>query len=126
MRLQPQQYCWYNDPVFYLILLTGFFAWLLPEPKIQLSIWLILKKSFLEELLFRALLLNILSEYIRHQYHYLTLANIFTSTIFAVMHLFYHPLMWALATFFPSLIFGFLWERYHNILPCWLCHAIYY
>jgi len=37
---------WYKDKIFYLLLLTGFFAWLLPESKIQLSIWLILKSSF--------------------------------------------------------------------------------
>ncbi len=55
----------------------------------------------------------------------ITIANVVTSVLFAAAHLLYQPALWALATFFPSLIFGYFRERYDQVLPGLLLHSWY-
>lgn len=54
-----------------------------------------------------------------------SVANLATSALFALAHLPFHPPLWALATFAPSLVFGHLRERYASVIPAVLLHVFY-
>ncbi len=124
-RSPPHGIAWYSDALFYVFLASGFVAWFLPSPPVHLSIRFIFIRAFLEELVFRAILLEALGEFITYRMGFISLANILVSLVFSLAHLFYHSLIWSAAVFVPSIIFGILWERYRNIMPVWLCHAFY-
>jgi len=55
----------------------------------------------------------------------ITRANILTSIAFAALHLFSQPPMWAALVFLPSLVFGYLRERFDSVLPSIIVHAWY-
>ncbi len=55
----------------------------------------------------------------------LSLANVVTSLLFAAAHLIYQPVFWALATFLPSLVFGYFRERFDRVLPGVVLHSWY-
>jgi len=52
-------------------------------------------------------------------------ANVLTSVVFAALHLINQPLIWAALIFFPSLVFGYLRERYDAVTPSILVHGWY-
>jgi hypothetical protein len=54
-----------------------------------------------------------------------TAANGITSLIFAGAHLFTHPPLWALAIFFPSLLFGYFRDRHDSLLSPIILHVGY-
>ncbi len=54
-----------------------------------------------------------------------SVANLLTSALFALAHLFRHPPLWAALAFFPSLVFGFFRDRYGTLLPSILLHIFY-
>ncbi len=115
------------DPVYPLILVLGLGSWLLPAPDFNLAWTKLLFLAFFEELIFRFGLQETLNRQLTKKLLIpgVSLANILTSTVFALLHLSQHPPVWALLVFFPSLIFGWVWDRYKNILPCWLVHFLY-
>lgn len=55
----------------------------------------------------------------------ITNANIVTSFLFASFHLFNQPPLWAALIFFPSLVFGYLRDRYDAVAPSIVVHAWY-
>ena len=55
----------------------------------------------------------------------LSLANVFTSGIFAALHLIRQPLAWSAATFVPSLVFGWFRERTGKTWPAAAMHVYY-
>jgi len=55
----------------------------------------------------------------------LSLANIVTSLVFAALHLFNQPPLWAMLIFFPSLVFGWMRDRYNNLHACIILHIMY-
>lgn len=52
-------------------------------------------------------------------------ANLLTSITFAVIHLFNQPPIWATLVFFPSLVFGWMRDRYGHIGPSVVLHVVY-
>lgn len=52
-------------------------------------------------------------------------ANIITSVLFAALHLFNQPALWAALIFFPSLVFGWARDRYGNITASIVLHMFY-
>jgi len=52
-------------------------------------------------------------------------ANVVTSAAFAAAHLYGHPWGWALATFFPSLVFGFFRDRHGGLSAPIALHVLY-
>jgi len=115
------------DPVFYVILALGFAAWLVPKPYFVMSWEWLLAKALVEEIFFRFLLQETLARELPRARGIgpLSAANLLASAAFAGMHLFRQPTHWALLTFFPSLMFGYLWDRHKSVLPCWLAHFTY-
>lgn len=56
---------------------------------------------------------------------FISLQNIVTSLLFSMAHLFYFSLLHAFLVFFPSLIFGIVYDRYHNLFFPIFLHGIY-
>ena len=54
-----------------------------------------------------------------------SIANILTSTAFAAAHLYNHTPLWAALIFFPSLVFGWMRDRYGNIHASVILHMTY-
>jgi membrane protease YdiL (CAAX protease family) len=81
----------------------------------------------LEEIVFRKVLQGKLYELPMGQrsWHGISNANMLTSITFVCFHLFSHSIAWALATFIPSLIFGFFRDRYKQIKPSIALHIFY-
>lgn len=81
-------------------------------------VWVVLICVYplLEEVIFRAGLQSWLLARCPAQKVGLSLANGITAVVFALAHLFTHPPGWALATFFPSLLFGVFYERHEQHL----------
>ena len=80
-----------------------------------------------EELLFRGLLQGELIErgWIRPWVCGLSGANISVSLLFTVFHLWSHSPIWAVLVFFPSLVFGYLRDRFDSTVPSILMHMWY-
>lgn len=117
-------------PIFWLIL----FAW--GRPLVPLD-WLVVQPGrfavvafvypVLEEIVFRGGLQPWLQEKIwrRHAIAGVSVANVMTSVIFAGLHFFTHPLVWALLIFVPSLVFGYFRDRHGLLAAPILLHVFY-
>ncbi|PTN36710.1 JDVT-CTERM system CAAX-type protease [Desulfonatronum sp. SC1] len=118
---------WLRDPWLYTALALAPTAWLLPAPGVSMALWRLGLLALAEEVVFRGLL----QEWLRGRTVFLrswgplTLANLVASACFAAAHLLAQPPLWAAAVFFPSLIFGWIWDRHGRILPCVLVHFSY-
>ena len=123
----------YKDPIFQLLLFIPAIIWLLiyiNNPIIsQLEkyhlIGVIIVTPVVEEVIFRGFLQPWLAKRYNQIIIKISLANLITSSIFALLHLFTHPLSMALYTFIPSLIFGYTKERYKRLMPSMLLHSSY-
>lgn len=81
----------------------------------------------LEEIVFRGWLQSELYNWKKGQISWqnISVANILCSIIFAIAHLWHHSVVWAIMTFFPSLIFGYFRDRYKRIYPSMVLHVFY-
>jgi uncharacterized protein len=79
----------------------------------------------IEEIIFRGFLQPWIAQRYDQTLCKLTVANLITSGIFTLVHLFEHSALWALATFIPSLIFGYSRERYKRLLAPIILHSAY-
>ena len=80
-----------------------------------------------EELLFRGLLQGELMErgWTRCWVYGSSSANITVSLLFTVFHLWSHSPIWAALVFFPSLVFGYLRDRFDSTIPSIVMHMWY-
>ena len=88
---------------------------------------LVLWQPAIEELLFRGLLQGILltTGFGTRQLVGVSLANLLTSIAFVSTHFVYHSYFWAIAVFFPSLLFGFFRDRSGSVWPPLLLHIVF-
>lgn len=98
-------------------------GWPLAAPLVFL--FPVLVYPVIEEIIFRGYLQTFLATRFDWRYGPLTLANMLTSFIFASMHLFYNPALWAMLVFFPSLVFGYFRERHGGLSTPILLHCFY-
>lgn len=81
----------------------------------------------LEEIVFRGML----QEWLRERWPNfgptagITGANLLTSAIFSAAHGLAHPLPWALATFMPSLVFGYFKDKSGTLSQSIVLHIFY-
>ena len=126
----------WRDVAFYAALVAGPVCWLvLILAKLPLSgppAWLLLLKlalivPILEEIVFRGGLQTFLisKAVFAKNWFGLSIANLVTSFIFALMHLISQPPLWAALVFIPSLVFGWAKDRYGSIVPSIILHAVY-
>lgn len=111
-----------------LLGLRLFFPGMLPRaagPALLLS--LLLWQPLLEELLFRGVIQGQLrlASWGRLNFAGISYANWSTSALFALLHVFYHPPLWAAAMLLPSLLFGHLRERFGSVYPALALHICY-
>lgn len=128
-----------KDPHWYIALLLGGTFWLLYGFFIQplkinsvfepltVLIFSVLLYPIVEEIVFRGLLQDFIGQRmgVARNYWGLSLANILTSVVFALSHLINQVPIWALLTFFPSLVYGYFKDRHQSILPGMLLHSFY-
>ena len=99
--------------------------WLLSDGKSLL--FLIFFYPIIEELTFR----GVIQEYINQKtkqwklFLGISIANLLTSILFVLMHFVHHDPIWAILTFFPSLVFGYFKEKYILIAPSIVLHMFY-
>jgi len=126
----------YGLAIFAALLLWAVLLWLdAPQPSLDwivLAPWLFLSlvivQPVLEEIVFRGWLQGWLmkKEWGSHRLLTISVANILTSIVFVVMHLFYHAPLMALLVFVPSLLFGYFRDRYDGwLIPGILLHCFY-
>ncbi|GAO34644.1 hypothetical protein SCT_0023 [Sulfuricella sp. T08] len=130
----------YRDRQFVLALLAGMVVWLsfwlvfpdlLPvvhgKMNVPFLVSMVLWQPLLEELLFRGVVQGQLRlrTWGGKKHWGMTQANLLTSVLFVLAHAFYHPPLWALAVFVPSLVFGHFRDRYGNITPSLVLHVYY-
>lgn len=123
----------YNDSIFVGLLLIPMSIWgfiyflsgtIEALGPIQLLNFVLLY-PVVEEVIFRGMIQPYMAKKYSHNLANISSANLLTSTLFAIIHLFQHPVIWALATFFPSLIFGYCRDRYRRLLPSIILHITY-
>lgn len=129
----------FRDPHFHAALVAGIGFWLLlgltmsvqpmafwqviSWPFFMLTIWY----PWFEEVMFRGILQGQLRTlgWGRRAWLGLSLANVMTSLVFVLGHLWRHSPLWALAVAIPSLVLGYFRDRYHSIYPSVLLHMFY-
>ena len=81
----------------------------------------------LEELTFRGFIQELLYKKYNKYFFYkkISVANVVTSLLFAMMHMVNHSIYWAVLVFFPSLVFGYFKDKTKIIMPSILLHIIY-
>ncbi len=125
---------------------THFWIALALGPVVWIALWFILGKPainglalkvfltgvifypIMEELAFRGFIQTWLLEkpiWTRTVLPKISRANVMTSVVFAAFHLFNQPPLWAALVFVPSLMFGYLRERYDAVTPSIIMHAWY-
>ncbi len=84
-------------------------------------------QPIVEELLFRGCLHGVLVRraWGRRTVIGISIANLLTSILFIGAHIPTHPLLWALLTLFPSLLFGVLRDRSGSVVPPIVLHIFY-
>lgn len=130
----------YKDRLFYLFLAVGPLFWLvygvfftdvsLLKLDSSDAVWVFLQVCLLypamEEVVFRGGLQGvILQPRLGRSFHGVSLANLVTSLVFAGFHLFNHEPLWAALIFFPSLVFGYVFERNKSLSAPIILHAVY-
>ncbi|MEY3002781.1 MAG: hypothetical protein RLZZ428_1156 [Pseudomonadota bacterium] len=101
------------------------FMWFMDEPTTFFMV--IVFYPVVEELAFRGVIQEFFTQKtnVTSKIPFVSFANLMTSLLFVVFHLFHHPLIWALSVFFPSLLFGYFKEKFGHILPSIVLHIVY-
>ena len=127
-----------TDLHFWVVVILGPAVWIVlwwltgkPVPDgIALTVFLtsVILYPIMEELAFRGFIQTWLLEksiFRNKPLPQISYANLVTSFLFASFHLFNQPPIWAALIFAPSLVFGYLRERYDAVTPTIIVHAWY-
>ncbi|GIX46218.1 MAG: hypothetical protein KatS3mg131_0429 [Candidatus Tectimicrobiota bacterium] len=112
-------------------LLLGLTTSLTPLPWCQVASWpflsLVLWQPVVEEILFRGILQGLFLRFPwgKRSLWGISVANVLTSLLFVFGHGWQHPWEWAVAVFFPSLLFGWFRDVYARITPAVVLHMVY-
>jgi len=101
--------------------------WLHQPQGVAAWVSLLLWQPVLEEALFRGLIQGFLKK-IRSKdgvFMGISWSNLATSALFAGAHLLHQPLPWALSVLLPSLVLGYLRDRYGSVWGSLLLHVFY-
>jgi uncharacterized protein len=129
----------HKDPLFLLALGAALLFWIIMARYVTLHpitarealsfrfLFLVLLQPVAEEVLFRGFLQSQWREtdWGKRSWHALSAANGLTSFLFMFGHFFSHPPQWAIAVFFPSLIFGYFRDRHDSLYPSIFLHIFY-
>ncbi len=114
-------------PVFWVLLYILGVPTSESKPALKPYLMIALVYPLLEEIVFRGGLQAMLLErpLFKKSQCQISLANVLTSILFAAMHLINQAPLFAASVFFPSLIFGWAWERHQTLLSPMLLHVFY-
>ena len=129
----------YKDPLFVSALGAALFFWMilglygiwhpipLRETLSSRFFFLVLLQPVAEELLFRGILQGqwIQTQWGKSSWLGFSAANAMTSLLFVLGHFISHPPLWAIAVFFPSILFGYFRDRHHSLYPSLFLHIFY-
>ena len=128
----------WKDPVYSFVVLMGpvFWGvlWLIGTPLTfslgqsgYFYLTVLLIYPLIEELFFRGTLQLYLEQkgFFKRSLFSINSANIVTSMIFSLMHLYSHNLLWSVLVFFPSIVFGWSITRYKTLLAPMILHVFY-
>jgi len=99
--------------------------WLLKD--FRSLILLIIIYPLIEEITFRGWMQEYISKTSigKEKFFNISIANIFTTILFTLMHLIHHSYFWAFLVIFPSLIFGYFKEQFNSVIPPIILHSFY-
>ncbi len=135
-RAIPARRSWLKDPHFVLAAVAAVPVWIalgvLVGDRMRVSLTPMTIASFLllqpvaEELAFRgALQGRLLRRGWTWQIGPVSAANLATTCLFVLAHLLVQSVSWAVAVAAPSLVFGYLRERFSSVLPPIAMHSLY-
>ena len=126
---------WWRQFPFYLAILGAIPVWLAiaywtPSTGDGLSTWALIQgvllAPVLEELVFRGGIQGWLHTRLpQRRLGGISWANVVTSILFSVVHLWRHHPLWAMSVMIPSLIFGWFRDRYESVIPGMVLHVCY-
>lgn len=126
-----------RDRIWWLLVAAGPLTWLLllavgmrglpAPPPVSALLYGVLLYPLLEEIVFRGLMQPMLLERAAMQVRAgpVSRANVITSLAFAASHLISQSPLQAASILLPSLVFGYVYERFKHVLPCIVLHAFY-
>lgn len=96
-----------------------------PDWRIALSF--LLWQPLVEEMLFRGVVQGSVRKHAwgKRAVLVISIANVVTSLLFMAAHLVQHTPLWAFAVMAPSLVFGYVRDRYGHVLPSLILHIAY-
>lgn len=129
----------YRDGQFHLALLAGlpvlaFIYFFIPANThgVETGQWsyfiaLVIWQPFWEELMFRGIIQGQVyrSPWGQRGWLGISNANMVASLAFAGLHIAYHPDLWSVSVFIPSLVFGYFRERHDTLYSAIALHSIY-
>ena len=97
------------------------------ESSILLLGSLLVWQPLVEELLFRGVLQGFLltTPFKSWRWQHVSAANLITALAFCSIHLVSHSPLWALATIFPALLFGYFREASRSLFPALILHSAF-
>lgn len=113
-----------GDPVFGGVLLLGLVGMAF-SPAQAPALWLLAVMAIAEELLFRGVVQDWIESRWGGRLGPVTVGNGCASVVFAAVHLYAHPPLWALATAGPSLCYGVVWSRHRSLWACAVAHFVH-
>jgi membrane protease YdiL (CAAX protease family) len=100
--------------------------WTWPIARPVLFLQFALLYPVIEEIVFRGALQDLCHRYLKPlAFGPISLANLVTSLAFMALHIFYHPVPWAVAVLIPSLVFGYVKDRYRRLSAPIQLHCFY-
>ena len=121
-----------SDNVFLIALLLPFPIWIYFSDLKGINylsaneiLMLLILFPVIEELVFRGIIQPIIHKKFSKTWRSISVANVLTSLLFSVTHLFNHNPIWALSTVLPSLVFGWSKDRYNTLLAPLILHCYY-
>ncbi|WP_158608506.1 JDVT-CTERM system glutamic-type intramembrane protease MrtJ [Stagnimonas aquatica] len=104
---------------------TGTLTWHWQSPDLKTVLLVLIFHPLVEELAFRGAIQEALLRRLPVGFGPLSFANLVTSLLFAAMHLGSRAAWLAIATFIPSLVFGYFRERHGSLLSPIVLHMVY-
>lgn len=95
------------------------------QPDLKDFAYFILFIPLAEEIIFRGILQKNISRFLPQKFMAISAANLVGSALFAVFHACFAPSLHAVLVFFPSLLFGIVYEKSGKIVFPIALHALF-
>lgn len=97
----------------------------LVKPDLKDFAYFILFIPLAEEIIFRGILQKNITRILSQKFMLISVANLIASAFFAAFHAYFSPSVHAVLVFFPSLLFGIVYEKSGKIVFPIVLHALF-